>query len=153
REIVRPPLDFLASRLASIALWRGARARRPRPAPGPPLLPDQAAGARLTKLPLEVAHRTPYALLDLLREGREVRDRRVDLGLELLQLGGAPFELGLPRLGDLVHLPATGGGVGDEPIRLHPGQPGVDRAGRRDVETVEAVLQQADQLVPVLRPV
>src|SRR5262249_46235896 len=45
------------------------------------------------------------------------------------------------------------GGVRDQPVRLHPGQPGVDRSGRRRVQAEEPVLQQPDQLVPVLGPV
>src|SRR6266511_2495672 len=107
---------------------------------------------RLAQLPLEVPKGAADLLLDLAGEGGEVGHRGVDLALQVGQLAGPLGQLAPARVGDAVDLPAAGRRVGHQAFGLQPLQAWIDRAGRWRVEPEEPVLQQADQLVPVLRP-
>src|SRR6266540_2868363 len=107
---------------------------------------------RLAQLPLEVPKGAADLLLDLAGEGGEVGHRGVDLALQVGQLAGPLGQLAPASVGDAVDLPAAGRRVGHQAFGLQPLQAWIDRAGRWRVEPEEPVLQQADQLVPVLRP-
>ncbi len=75
----------------------------------------------------------------------------MDLQLQLVQLALPGGEFGAPGVGESVDLATALGAVGDQPLLLQLGEPRVDGAGRGRVQALEALLQQADDLVAVAR--
>ena len=117
-----------------------AVAGRPGGGGGRPRRPPASAWSP-AQLALQVAHRAAHARLDLSASAaRSATEAWISASSGPARRRAR--QLGPPGVGDLVDLAPARGGVGDQPVRLHPGQPGIDRAGRRRVEAVEPVLQQ-----------
>jgi hypothetical protein len=105
-----------------------------------------ALGRRPAEFFAQAADGVPDVAADLQRDPASGRGQLI---LKLAQLIDPAPQLLSALLGDPVDLLAFHLVAGDQSLFLQPGQPGVDRPGRRRIDAEEPVLQQPDHLVAV----
>src|SRR6185437_12324764 len=139
------PLVGLSPPVAALTI-AGVRVVALRPPTAPPVAAE--VPGRPGDLLAQAANGVPHILGDL---ARDVPHRLRQFLFQLGQVVEPGLDLLAALVGDPVDLAPVDLVVGDQAVLLEPGQPRVDGAGGGRVDTHEAILEQADDLVAVPR--